>query len=73
MDQRDRKTAVMISEDLYEQLKEIIRGTGFSSVDDYVGYILRTQVGKNPEKQQGDLSEEDTEVVTSRLKALGYI
>jgi len=73
MDQKDRKTAVMISEDLYEQLKEIIRETGFASVDDYVGYILRTQVGKNSEKQHGDLSEEDTEVVTSRLKALGYI
>jgi Arc/MetJ-type ribon-helix-helix transcriptional regulator len=70
--EENKKTAVMISNDLYDQLKEIIRESGFSSVDDYVNYILQSQVGRKKEKDQ-DLSEEDTAAVTSRLKALGYI
>ena len=69
----DKKITVSIPSELYEKLKEIIKTTGFSSVDDYVNYLLRTKIGKSEEEEKEGLSEEDTEVVTSRLKALGYI
>jgi predicted CopG family antitoxin len=62
---------VAIESDLYEELKKMIEETGFSTVDDYVTYLLRSQIGKKDQTQ--DLSDEDTEAVTSRLKALGYI
>jgi Arc/MetJ-type ribon-helix-helix transcriptional regulator len=65
--------SVMISPDLYQSLETIIRSSGFASVDDYVNYVLRTQLGKKSEIKQEDLSDEDTESVTARLKALGYI
>jgi Arc/MetJ-type ribon-helix-helix transcriptional regulator len=70
-EEKSNKIPVMIPADLYEKLQEIIANGGFSSVDDYVNYVLRTKIGKEEEKQ--DLTEEETEVVTSRLKALGYI
>ena len=70
--EENKKNAVMISSELYDRLKEIIQESGFSSVDDYVNYILQAQIGRKKEKEH-DLSEEDTESVTSRLKALGYI
>ena len=69
----DKKVSVSIPSELYEKLEEIIKTTGFSSVDDYVNYVLRTKIGKNEQDDKEGLSEEDSEVVTSRLKALGYI
>ena len=67
----DKTVAVMIGADLYNDLKGMISGTGFSSVDDYVTYLLRSQIGKK--KGNEELSTEDSEIVTARLKALGYI
>lgn len=67
--QENKKIAVTIDSELYQQLQKMIEGTGFSSVDDYVVYLLRSHIGK---KSEG-LSEEDTEAVTSRLKSLGYL
>jgi hypothetical protein len=59
----------MISLEIFEKFREKLKDTGFSSVDEYVNYLLQASLGKKSE----DLSEEDTEVVTARLKALGYI
>ena len=67
--EEEKKIAVMIESDLFHNLEEMIKGSGFSSVEDYVNYVLRTQAGKKSEA----LTREDTEVITSRLKALGYI
>lgn len=69
----DKKVPVMIPADLYKKLQGIISGGGFSSVDDYVNFILRTKIGKTEEEERVDLTEDETEAVTSRLKALGYI
>jgi len=66
---KESRVSVLISSELYDELLKKIQGTGFSSVDDYVNYLLQTSVGKKSEV----LSTEDTEVVTARLKALGYI
>jgi hypothetical protein len=61
--------SVLIRAELYSEFEKTIQGTGFSSVDDYINYLLQSNIGKKKE----DLSPEDTEVVTARLKALGYI
>jgi len=63
------KTAVLIPSDLYEQIRDSVSEKGFSSVDDYVAYVLRVSEGK---VSQGN-AEEDDERVKNRLKALGYI
>jgi Arc/MetJ-type ribon-helix-helix transcriptional regulator len=65
----NKKVSVLISSGLYDEIQQKIEGTGFSSVDDYINYLLQSSLGKKSE----DLSAEDTEVVTARLKALGYI
>lgn len=73
----DVKISIEISIDLYRELEQVIREGGFSSVEDYVNYVLHLHVGKNSERNSGQdkeaLSVKDTEIVTSRLKALGYI
>jgi hypothetical protein len=65
----NNKVSILISSEIYAEFQKKIAGTGFSSVDDYINYILQSSLGKKSE----DLSAEDTEVVTARLKALGYI
>ena len=65
----NKKVSILISSELYLELKGKMEGSGFSSIDDYINYLLQSSIGKKSE----DLSAEDTEAVTARLKALGYI
>ena len=65
----EKKVPVNIDQDLFNMISKSISGKGFSTVDDFVNYVLRIAIGKD----QGELSEEDTSAITDRLKALGYI
>ena len=65
----EKKLTVNLDEDLYQSIQKAITGKGFASVDDFVNYVLRIAVGK----QKEELGQEDTEAITARLKALGYI
>ena len=65
----EKKFAVNLDEDLYRSLEETIQGKEFKTVDDFVNYVLRIAVGK----KKTELSQEDTEAITARLRALGYI
>jgi len=69
LDSKDEKVSVMISSELYHEFQKKIEGTGFSSVDDYINFILLSSIGKKSE----DLSNEDSEIITARLKTLGYL
>jgi Arc/MetJ-type ribon-helix-helix transcriptional regulator len=61
---------VLISSDLYREIEKNIEGKGFSSVQDFVNYAVHIALGKRAENE---FTEEDSEAVTARLKALGYI
>ncbi len=66
----DRVT-LKIPRPLYEKIKTVIEGSGFSSVNEFVVYILRdlmsvTGAGKK------DLSSEEVEAIRKRLENLGY-
>jgi len=68
-DPLEEKFTVNLDEDLYQSIQKAITGKGFATVDDFVNYVLRIAVGK----QKEELDQEDTEAITARLKALGYI
>lgn len=76
-DDRSRKrkyTTVSIPVTLYERIKRLIEGTGFSSVSDYVTYVLREVVAMHEaERSQEPFTEEDLERIKQRLRALGYL
>ena len=66
----DRVT-LKIPRPLYEKIKIVIEGSGFSSVNEFVVYILRdllsvTGTGKK------DLSSQEVEAIRKRLENLGY-
>jgi len=67
-------TTVSIPISLYNRIKKLIEGTGFTSVSDYVTYILREIVAMHEaEKAAEPFSPEDIEKIKEKLKALGYL
>jgi Arc/MetJ-type ribon-helix-helix transcriptional regulator len=71
----DRKhTTVSIPVPLYKKIKSRIKGTGFTSVSDYVTYVLREVLASLEEEEKEEaFSEEEEEKVKERLRALGYL
>ncbi len=69
---------------LYEQLKQVIAGSGFHSVTEFAVYVLRDLVSHHgrgiaalrPERQPAEvdpLSPEEIEAIRARLSSLGYL
>ena len=68
----DKKyTTVSIPVPLYEKVKDKIKDTGFTSVSDYVVFVLRELMSED-ESEEG-FSKEDEEKVKDRLRSLGYM
>ncbi len=71
---RRKYTTVSIPVSLYERIKNVMEGTGFKSVSDYVTYILREVVSMHErERMASPFSEEDVERIKEKLRALGYL
>ena len=62
-------TTVSIPKPLYEKTKKIIENSGFTSVSDFVTFILR-EIIADMESNKG---KADKKGVIERLRALGYI
>jgi metal-responsive CopG/Arc/MetJ family transcriptional regulator len=62
-------TTITIPATLFAKLQEKIKKTGFSSVSDYVTYILRETVTEMELKKTG---KDKTDSVVEKLRALGY-
>ncbi len=69
-DQRNKVT-LKIPRPLYEKIGEVIDGSGYNSVTDFVVYVLRDLVASRHQSQSDNPSE--TEQVKQRLQALGYL
>ncbi len=66
------KVTLKIPRPLYERIKTVIEGGGFSSVNEFVVYVLRDLISaKDIEKRE--LSSEEIEAIRLRLKNLGYL
>ena len=68
----EKYTTVSIPKILADKIKKKIEKTGFSSVSDYVTYVLR-EIISNVEEKKEAFSREDEEKVKKRLKSLGYL
>ncbi len=66
-------TTITIPSTLFVKIKRKIDGTGFSSVSDYVTYILRETVADmEMSGKRGSRNREDS-IIIEKLKALGYM
>jgi hypothetical protein len=70
------KVTIKIPRELYKNLQDLIKDTGFGSVTEFVVHVLR-DVGSGgklrTEEGEKGLNSQEIELVRKRLKALGYI
>jgi len=66
------KVTLKIPRPLYNKLKKIIKKTGFSSVNEFVVYVLRDLAALRKSDAE-DLSSEEVKLIKKRLEKLGYL
>lgn len=66
------KVTIKIPRELYLHLKEMIEGTGFSSVNEFIVFIMRTVAMSGKMKGEDRLTEAEVNTIRERLKKLGY-
>ena len=74
-ERRGRYTTVSIPVTLYNRIKELIKDTGFTSVSQFVTYVLREVVASMEKEklESQSLSEEEKQKIIEKLKKLGYL
>ena len=74
MRSKRKYTTVSIPITLYNRIKKLIENTGFTSVSQYVTYVLREVVSTHEEsKYKEPFTEEDRRKIIERLRRLGYL
>ena len=65
------KVTLKIPRPLYLKIKQVIEDSGFSSVNEFVVYVLRDMMSTDLEEKT-ELTKNETEAIKKRLKYLGY-
>jgi predicted naringenin-chalcone synthase len=68
--EKEKFKTISIPAQLFERIKEEIKGTGLS-VSSYITYVLKETLAESEEEES--LTKEDEKLVKARLRALGYI
>ena len=58
---------------VYNKIADIIEGTGFHSVTEFVVFVLRDLAAGGKIEKKDRLTKEEIEKVRKRLKKLGYL
>lgn len=66
-------TPVSIPTSLFDNIKEMIKNTGFPSVSSFATYILREIIINLKGKEKKILTEEENKKIEEKLRALGYL
>jgi metal-responsive CopG/Arc/MetJ family transcriptional regulator len=73
MKMEKKKVTIKIPKPLFDNISEIIEGSGFNSVTEFIVYILRDLVSSRAVKKEPSLSKSEIELIKKRLKSLGYL
>ena len=68
----DRVT-IKIPRELYQTLKRMIAGTGFSSVNEFIVFVMRTLASSGELRGEDRLTAEEVRAIRERLRRLGYL
>jgi len=75
----DKKATIKIPRNLYNNLNQIIKNSGFNSVTEFIVYVLRDLVSNHKMNEEEisdsrqELSNEEVKMIKKRLKSLGYL
>ena len=69
----ESKVTIKIPRELYRRLSQMIVGTGFSSVNEFIVFVMRTLASGGDIKGEDRLTAEEVKSIRERLKKLGYL
>ncbi len=69
----ENKVTIKIPRELYQKLRKIIASTGFSSVNEFIVFVMRTIASGGEISSEDRLTAEEIKAVRERLKRLGYL
>jgi hypothetical protein len=67
------KVTIKIPRELYHKLSQMIAGTGFSSVTEFMVFVMRTLASSGEIKGEDRLTAEEVRAIRERLRRLGYL
>ena len=67
------KVTIKIPKELYENLQDMIEGTGFSSVTEFIVFVMRSLAAGGNIKNQDKFTDDEVKAIRERLKKLGYL
>ena len=67
------KVTIKIPRELYEKLRGMIEGTGFSSVTEFIVFVMRSLASSGKIKEEDKLTEGEVKAIRERLGRLGYL
>ncbi|MDI6826379.1 MAG: CopG family transcriptional regulator [Candidatus Aenigmarchaeota archaeon] len=70
---RSKFTPISIPTPLFDNIREMIEGTGFPSVSSFATYILREVIISLEGKKKKVLTEGEKKKMEKRLRILGYL
>lgn len=68
----DRVT-IKIPRELFESLQGMIEGTGFTSVTEFITFVMRTIASGGTMTGQERLTDDEVSAIRKRLQRLGYL
>ena len=68
----ESKVTIKIPRELYRRLGQMIAETGFSSVNEFIVFVMRTLASGGDIKGEDSLTSEEVRSIRERLKKLGY-
>jgi len=69
----ESRVTIKIPRELYRKLGQMIEGTGFSSVTEFIVFVLRTLASSGEIKGEDRLTPEEVRAIRERLRRLGYL
>ncbi len=69
----ESKVTLKIPRELYQKLGKMIEGTGFSSVTEFIVFVMRTLASSGEIKGEDRLTTEEVTAIRERLRRLGYL
>ncbi len=69
----ENKVTIKIPRELYQRLRQMVAGTGFSSVSEFIVFVMRTLVSSGEIRSKDNLTAEEVRAIRERLRRLGYL
>jgi Arc/MetJ-type ribon-helix-helix transcriptional regulator len=67
------KVTIKIPRELYQRLGKMVEGTGFSSVTEFIVFVMRSLSSSGEIKGEDRLTNEEVRAIRERLRRLGYL